>query len=717
MTVMNNPYSISHQSRYAAFMRRTLHRWTTGLLLCASIPLTWAQDNTLIDVNFAGLPGNRVQLRLTMSNPPAEPRAFTIDNPARIALDFPGVSNKLKKKSHEVGIGAVRSVNTVESQGKTRVVVNLIRLVEQKVSVEGNDIVITVESPSDGATASASAASGSSSEGGTSSRAGKEHAITNVDFRRGKDAEGRITVTMADAAGVVDVRDEGGKIILNFIDTKLPKNLEQRLDVTDFATPVTTVDTMNSGPNTRMEISSQGLVEHIAYQADNLFTLEVKSITKEEATKRDKERFGYTGEKLSLNFQNIEVRAVLQLIADFTNLNMVASDTVTGNITLRLKNVPWDQALDLVLKAKGLAMRQSGNVIMVAPAEEIAAREKQELEAKKSIVELEPLRTDMIQINYAKAKDIASLLKAQNKSLLTERGNVSVDDRTNTLIVLETDSRLTEIRKLAAALDIPIRQLLIESRIVIANDDFTRDLGVRFGATQAGRQDNGVTTVSGGNGATDLIMRSATTDPLAASQADRFNVNLPVSGGGRIALGILGPDYLLDLELSAMQREGRGEVVSTPRIVTSNQRQGRIEQGVEIPFLEASSSGATTVSFKKAVLSLDVTPQITPDDRVILDLTVNKDSVGDVINVGTGSVPTINTRQITTQVLVENGETVVLGGILDESKIDGTTKVPFLGDIPILGRLFRSDSHSDEREELLIFVTPKVLKDDLSIKQ
>lgn len=686
-------------------------------MLCASIPLTWAQDNTLVDVSFAGLPGNRVQLRLTMSNPPTEPRAFTIDNPARIALDFPGVTNKLKKKSHEVGIGAVRSVNTVESQGKTRVVVNLIRLVEQKVSVEGNDIVITVESPSDGAAASASAASGSSNEGGTSSRGGKEHAITNVDFRRGKDGEGRITVTMADAAGVVDVRDEGGKIILNFIDTKLPKNLEQRLDVTDFATPVTTVDTMNSGPNTRMEISSQGLVEHIAYQADNLFTLEVKSITKEDAAKRDKERFGYTGEKLSLNFQNIEVRAVLQLIADFTNLNMVASDTVTGNITLRLKNVPWDQALDLVLKAKGLAMRQSGNVIMVAPAEEIAAREKQELEAKKSIVELEPLRTDMIQINYAKAKDIAALLKAQNKSLLTERGNVSVDERTNTLIVLETDSRLTEIRKLAAALDIPIRQLLIESRIVIANDDFTRDLGVRFGATQAGIQDNGVTTVSGGNGATDLIMRSATTDPLAATQADRFNVNLPVSGGGRIALGILGPDYLLDLELSAMQREGRGEVVSTPRIVTSNQRQGRIEQGVEIPFLEASSSGATTVSFKKAVLSLDVTPQITPDDRVILDLTVNKDSVGDVINVGTGAVPTINTRQINTQVLVENGETVVLGGILDESKIDGTTKVPFLGDIPLLGRLFRSDSHTDEREELLIFVTPKVLKDDLSIKQ
>lgn len=690
----------------------------TWLLLCLSIPIAWAQDNTLVDVNFAGLPGNRVQLRLTMSNPPSEPRAFTIDNPARIALDFPGVSNKLKKKNHEVGIGAVRSVNAVESQGKTRVVVNLVRLVEQKISVEGNDIIITVESPSEGAVATSATTSPSSGGGGT--HGSKEHAITSVDFRRGKDGEGRITITMADAAGVVDVRDEGGKIILNFIDTKLPKNLEQRLDVTDFATPVTTVDSMSAGPNSRMEISSQGLVEHLAYQADNLFTLEIKSITKEDANKRDKERFGYTGEKLSLNFQNIEVRAVLQLIADFTDLNMVASDTVSGNITLRLKNVPWDQALDLVLKTKGLAMRQSGNVIMVAPAEEIAAREKQELEAKKAIVELEPLRTDMIQVNYAKAKDISTLLKAQNTNLLTGRGNVSVDDRTNTLIVLEADSRLVEIRKLIAVLDVPIRQLLIESRIVIANDDFARDLGVRMGVTQAAVQDNGVTTVSGGMAQTDNILRDVLSigaaNPLNATFSDRLNVNLPVSGGGRIALGILGPDYLLDLELSAMQREGRGEVVSTPRLVTSNQRQGRIEQGVEIPFLTSSSSGATTVSFKKAVLSLDVTPQITPDDRIILDLKVNKDSVGALIPVGTGTIPSINTRAINTQVLVENGETVVLGGILDESKVDSTTKVPFLGDIPILGRLFRTDSNSDEREELLIFVTPKVLKDDLSIK-
>lgn len=670
--------------------------WLLGI---AALPAWGQSGNVLTDIGYASLPGNRVQVKLTLSQPAPDPLSFTIDNPARIALDFQGVSSKLEKKSQNIGVGAAASVSAVEAKGRTRVVLNLVKLVPYQTRVEGNNVFITLESPTV-AMADAPAVTAA------------EHAVTNVDFRRGKKGEGRVIVTLSDSSGLVDVAQEGSKLIVSFVDTKLPEAFMQRLDVVDFATPVNSIDTTAKGNTVRMEVSTNGAMEHLAFQSENVFTLEVQPITKEEQKKAEKAKFGYTGEKLSLNFQNIEVRAVLQLIADFTGLNLVASDTVAGNVTLRLKNVPWDQALDIVLKTKGLDMRQLGNVILVAPAEEIAAREKQELEAAKQILDLEPVRTELIQINYAKASEIATLLKAQEASLLTERGSVSIDERTNTLLVLETDRKLSEIRSLVTTLDIPIKQVLIESRIVIANSGFSKDLGVRVGASRwQTRSDGGVSMITGS--LNDFVNQAnGDTRPID----DTLNVNLPPSGtAGQIAVGILGSDFLVALELAAMQTEGNGEVISNPRVITANQREATIEQGVEVPYTQASSSGATTVSFKKAVLSLKVKPQITPDDRVIMDLIINKDSVGEYVPSGTGgTIPSINTRQISTQVLVDNGETVVLGGIFEQVRNHNQTKVPFLGDLPVLGRLFRSDINTDDREELLIFITPKIMKEALT---
>jgi len=469
-----------------------------------------------------------------------------------------------------------------------------------------------------------------------------------------------------------------------------------------------------------MVISSSGNYEHLAYQTTDNYTIEVRPVSQEKAEELKKDEFGYSGEKLSLNFQNIEVRAVLQLIADFTGLNIVASDTVQGNITLRLKNVPWDQALDIILKTRGLGMRKSGNVVLIAPNDELAAREQKELKAQQQMVELAPLQTQFYQINYAKAADIATLLKAENNSILSKRGNVTLDERTNTLMVLETADKHEEIARLIERLDIPVRQVVIESRIVIANDDFSRNLGVRTGVTNVGTNgSSGIIGTTGTLEGTDTMVNSAiannasTGTPLPVTLPaanNRYNVNLPATGNpATLALAILGSDYLVDLELSALQTEGRGEVISNPRVVTSNQKEATIKQGVEIPYQEASSSGATSVSFKEAVLSLSVTPQITPDDRVVMDLAVNKDSVGQVV----GGVPSINTRSVTTQVLVNNGDTVVLGGIYEQSSTQGEDKVPLLGDIPLLGYLFKSTTKIANKAELLIFVTPKILKEGL----
>jgi type IV pilus assembly protein PilQ len=669
--------------------------------------------NVLEGIDFAGLPGNRVQVTMTMSGPAPEPLSFTIDNPARIAFDLPNTRSALAKRAQAIGVGVAKSITAIEAQGRTRVVLNLVELVPYETRAEGNKIVVTLQDS--GASATPMAASSppvAPSGAGAAPSAGAS--LLNVDFRRGELGEGRIVVTLSDPSIPVDMRQEGGKVVLDFYDTQLPEQLARRLDVLDFATPVKTIDTFTRGNNVRMSIEAFGEYDHLAYQSEDEFTVEIKPTTKEEQEARRKEEFGYTGERLSLNFQDIEVRSVLQLIADFTGTNIVVSDTVGGSLTLRLKNVPWDQALDIILKTKGLAKRQSGNVMLVAPSEEIAAREKLELESQKQIEELAPLYSEFVQINYAKASDIAGLLQGSEASLMSERGNVTVDERTNTLLIQDTAEKLEEIRKLVSRLDIPVRQVLIESRVVIAGTDFARELGVKFGLSNTDVDGRNFNVIAGSQPG-DLAIGGG---PIGienppGSGNDSLVVDLAAPnavGGLNLLTGKIG-SHLLRLELTAMQMEGRGEVVSSPRVITSNQQEAIIRQGVEIPYQEASSSGATSVSFKEAVLALRVTPQITPDDRIIMDVQVNKDSVGEVF----AGVPSIDTREVTTQVLVDNGETLVLGGIYEQEVIDQTEKLPFFGDLPGVGWMFRNKVQQDDRQELLIFVTPRIVKESLTL--
>jgi type IV pilus assembly protein PilQ len=660
--------------------------------LSAALAATNA-GNTLQAVDFAALPGNKAQITLTLSNSAPTPLSFTIDNPARIALDFPDTNNALAERSQAIGIGMAESMTVVEAQGRTRVVVNLVDMVPYEAHAEGNKVIVTVQSA--GSEQSAAQAAVASTAGGAADR------LDNIDFRRGEEGQGRIIVSLSDPSIPVDMQQEGGKIVLDFYRTELPKELERRLDVMDFATPVKTIDTYSKGSNVHMVITPMGEYDYIAYQSDNQFTIEVKALTPKEAEERKKDEFGYSGERLSLNFQDIEVRSVLQLIADFTGLNVVVSDTVGGSLTLRLKNVPWDQALDIILKTKGLAMRQTGNVMLIAPSEEIAAREKLELESQKQIEELEPLYSEFIQINYAKADTIATLLKSPDTTLLSERGKVTTDERTNTLLVQDTAAKLVEIRKLVATLDIPVRQVLIESRIVVANNDFSRDLGVKFGMSKSNYSGDNFYDVRGTEG------RGTVGD-------SGLLVDLPVASTSSIglALGKVDGSFLLDLELSAMEAEGHGEVISNPRVLTSNQKAAYIETGTEIPYQESTSSGATSTSFKKAVLSLQVTPQITPDDRIFMDLVVNKDSVGEETSDG---IPTIDTNEIGTQVLVDNGETLVLGGVYEQENRKTVNRVPFFGELPLVDWMFKSTLRTNNKAELLIFVTPKIVKEDLRI--
>jgi len=684
-------------------------RWRAmGIILAAWLLTPWhasAQGGTTLDeISYANLPGNRVQVELTLSAPVETPLNFAIDTPARIALDFPNVRLNLPRRTENIGVGMARSVTAVEAGGRTRVVLNLIKLVPYEVTTRGNQVVVLLDS----AGAAASAALEDSLDKPGAAMVGSRGMIENVDFRRGENGEGRVIVTLSDPSVVVDTKEEGERIVINFVGAQLPARLAQRLDVMDFATPVKSVTTRTRGGNVQMVVAAGGRFETLAYQSDDLYTLDVKPITDAEAEQQARKKEQFSGERLSLNFQNIEVRAVLQLIADFTGLNLVASDTVGGNLTLRLKNVPWDQALDIILKTKGLAMRQTGNVMLVAPSEEIAARERLELESQKQIEELAPLRSEFIQVNYAKANVLAGLLKAEGNSLMTDRGNVSVDDRTNTLLVRDTQEALNAIRGLVNELDVPIRQVLIESRIVIADDTFNRDLGVRFGLSKRAEGDTTFALGGGLPGNTDF----GGTSTFNTGGNENFIVDLPIGGPAAVLeLAIIDiPDFLLQLELQAAQAEGRGEVLSNPRVITSNQKEAVIEQGTEIPYQEASSSGATSTSFKKAVLSLRVTPQITPDDRVIMDLNVSQDTVGAEFS----GIPSINTRNINTQVLVDNGDTVVLGGIFEQTKREDKESVPFFGDLPYFGFLFKSTSVRDDKTELLIFVTPKILKEVLS---
>jgi type IV pilus assembly protein PilQ len=598
-------------------------------------------------------------------------------------------------------------MTVVETKDRTRLIFNLVELVPYDTVRSGNSLVMTIGGQADGVVASSSApASQSSSTSGSMSA----NALAGVDFRRGKDGEGRVLVDLGSSSTPVDLIERAGKIRLTMDNIEVPSDLRRRLDVTDFATPVTRIDTFVEDGNAVVEITPEGNYDYIAYQSGSQFTVSVEELSQEEAESRREEKFPYTGDKLSLNFQDIEVRSVLQLIADFTGLNLVASDTVGGSITLRLQNVPWDQALDLILKTKGLDKRQIGNVLLVAPADEIAAREKLELETNKQIAELAPVRLDIIQVNYAKAADIVALIK-EDEELISDRGFVSSDVRTNTISVRETAEKLDEIRRLVSTWDVPVRQVSIEARIVRAQTNVAENLGVRWGGAAYDVSGDNVFSIGGSQGAVEEARQAAggTNNTITFPGALAVDLGVTGEGASSFAIGWGSDDFLVDLELSALESDGQAEVVSQPRVVTADRQTASIKSGEEIPYQEASSSGATSVSFKEAVLSLEVTPQITPDDKIIMDLVVNQDSRGEV----TAGIPSINTNEVTTQVLVGNGETVVLGGIFQSEVATQTTKTPFLGDIPYLGRIFKRTEHIDERSELLIFITPKIIKNDL----
>lgn len=663
-----------------------------------------AAETTLRNIEYTTLPGNAVQIAIEMDGEPVTPSSFSVDDPARISFDFAGTRSALSERSLDVGVGLVERVNTAEAGGRTRVVLQLSDMMRYDTEMDGNRFLITLQDRS-AAPERRELVQRSEPEQAVRRTAGRE--LLDIDFRRGSNNAGRVVIELSDDSTDVDLRRDGDRIVARFSNTELPERLQRRLNVTDFATPVQTIETRQDGRDVVMRIQPEGEYRHMGYQTDNLFTVEFQPLTRADQERAEREDPQFTGERLSLNFQDIEVRAVLQLIADFTGLNVVVSDRVTGNLTLRLQNVPWDQALDIILRTQGLDKRITDNVMLVAPAEEIAERERLDMQRSRDEEELAPLRTDYLQINYAKASELAALMRSPDASLLSERGQVTLDERTNTLIVRDTSQNLADVRRLINRLDVPIRQVLIESRIVLANDDFSRELGVRFGAS--GRQS---TRASGPDGQAGGTLPGSVIDGPSGTGTDGLLVDLPASnaaGSVGLAVGRIG-DRLLQLELSALETEGRGEIVSSPRVITSNQRTASIKQGVEIPYQEATASGATNVSFQEAVLALDVTPQITPDNRVIMDLEVSKDTIGEVFL----GVPSIDTQSVTTQVLVDNGETVVLGGIYERDRREQVSRVPFFGSLPAVGWLFRNNVRIDDNSELLIFVTPRILDESLS---
>ncbi|SFF23628.1 type IV pilus assembly protein PilQ [Fontimonas thermophila] len=684
----------------AAVSRKLL---TALSLLIIAGSATAQTDRALQRIDFTSLENGRVLMTLTLSAPAPQPSVFTVDKPARLSVDLPDTRMALAERYQRVNVGNVRAVASAESRGRTRVVVELAQTASYDVQTDGNKVLIRLG----GGTVAAPQPAPTLAQRGTGR-------IASVDFRRGEKGEGRVLLRLTDPKAVADVRAEAGKIVAVFKNTAVAEALAKRLDVLDFATPVKFVDIRPEGADTQVVITPVAgqEFEQVAYQSGDLFTIELQPLTQAQIEQRKKAEPQFTGERISLSFQNVDVRALLQIIADVAGTNMVISDSVKGQIAMRLENVPWDQALDIILRTKGLAMRQQGNVMLVAPVEEIATREKLELEAEKQKTELAPLRSEIIQVNYAKATDLRALLSSGETSLLSDRGRVTVDERTNTLLVLETREKLDEIRALVERLDIPVRQVLIESRIVIASEDFARDIGTRFGVSTIGTVGNTTIGQSGSNtGSRDVVAGNT------PSVLDNYIVNLPVVGNApRIAWTILGSDFLVDLELSALQTENRGEVISSPRVVTANGKQAVIEQGREIPYQSSSGNQGVQTEFKKAVLSLTVTPQITPDNRVVLDLSVTNDSQGEDVNTGVGSAPAIDTRRLDTQVLIKSGETVVLGGVFQDESSKSASKVPLLGDVPILGRLFRSDGSSRNKRELLIFVTPRVLQEGLNVK-
>ncbi len=721
-----------------SFTRARGWRALLALVTLTASSTLWAQS-TLKDVSFSAGAGGAVDVMMSLDQFAGEPSVFTTDNPPRIAIDFPNTRNMVDRRTQAIGSGATRSVTVVEAGGRTRVVIDLFRNAGYETRSADGKYTVSIS----GANALAQTAVQTPVPGTMAAQRGNQ--VSNVDFRRGANGEGRIIVSFTEPGANVDLNKSGDQIIALITDATLPPELDQRLDVMDFATPVEFINTRRDGNRIRMDLTVRGEYEHLGYQSGNQYVIEIKEF-EEPVDTRTAEEIAlappeYTGNRVTFNFQDIEVRALLQLIADVSGLNVVVSDSVGGSVTLRLQNVPWDQALDIVLQAKALDKRQVGNVIWVAPADEIAAREQAQLAALEEKRQLEPLRSTFVQVNYAKATDLETIIRSastgeEGTGLLSERGSVTVDERTNVLLLNDTADRLTEIRELVTLLDRPVRQVQIESRIVVASDTFGKELGARFGVTGGYEDSHGNLFTTGGSvAATDQLNNTAFNNRiqngsslgpvffpgapggpiLGPSLGNRLNFNLPASANaGRFGVSLLTSDYLLDLELSALEQEGRGEIISSPRLITANQKEAFIQQGVEIPFQQASSSGATNVEFKEAVLELRVQPLITPDDRVVLDLAVKNDSVGELFAGENGAqIPAIDTREIGTQVLVDNGQTVVLGGIYQQTIRVDKNKVPVIGDIPGVGRLFRQRTEEDDKSELLIFVTPTILTESL----
>lgn len=690
-----------------------LMRWIkVSLVGCVALAqLAFAADKLALQkVDSVVLPGDEIELRLTFDGQPPVPTSYQIDKPARLVFDLPDTHSALASKSQSLGSGNARSLTVVDTQERARLIVNLGELAGYNVRSEGQQLVINI-----GKNVSGKAASPTTAAAAPRAASGAGKAVQAVDFRRGDQGDGQILVELSSGAIPIDVQQQGSRIVARFIGAKMPESLRRRLDVTDFATPVKLIDSYSEAGNGVMSIQPEGEFEYLAYQADNKLTISVKPVSKDE--KRKRSDFTYSGEKLSLNFQDIEVRSVLQLIADFTSLNLVASDSVSGKITLRLQNVPWDQALDLILKTKGLDKRTIGNVMLVAPADEIAQRERLEMESNNQTEKLAPLRSEFLQINYARAADIMALIGGGNR-LLSERGKASVDPRTNTLIVVDTSKNIENIRDVIQRLDVPVKQVMIEARIVLATTGYAKDLGVKWGFMKidAVDSDNKFLLYGGSRKTNQDNWKAVGSGTRTNTQPDDLMVDLGVDKGGQssIDIGITNlQGDLLDLELSALQSDGHAEIVSTPKVLTSDKQKARIASGTQIPYQQATSSGATAIAFQNAELSLEVTPSITPDGRINMDLMINNDSPGDLQANGTRA---INTNRVMTNVRVDDGQTVVLGGIFQTNTSKQVTKTPFFGDIPFLGRLFRKDSVSTNKAELLIFVTPRLVTDVLASK-
>jgi len=669
-------------------------------------------QNAIQSINSTQQAGSEV-VRIELSEPLASaPSGFTVQTPPRIALDLPNVGNAMGRSNIEINQGNLRSVNIAQAGDRTRLVLNLKQASNYRTQIQGKILLVVMDNAASSNVVAASTTTDPVHFAESLNQS--QLALKGVDFRRGQDGSGRVVVDLPNNQVGVDIRQQGQSLVVEFLRSTLPENLRRRLDVTDFGTPVQSVSTFQNGDRVRMVVEPRGAWEHSAYQTDNQFVLEVR------VQKTDPNKLvqgpGYAGEKLSLNFQNIEVRALLQVIADFTNFNVVTSDTVTGNVTLRLKDVPWDQALDIILQAKGLGLRKSGNVILIAPKDELAAKEKVDLEAKAQIANLEPVRTQSFQLNYTKAEEVAKGLSGLGAAggggtatrILSTRGSVISESRTNQLFVSDIPSKLEEIQAMIAKIDIPVRQVLIEARIVEAVDSFGRSLGVRLGYSNLPA--SGRVNVGGNYSAIGYQTGQA---PQVDFSNTQF-VNLPAVGQNNydpatFAVSLFGAaaNRFLNLELSALEAEGKGKIVSSPRVVTADQVKALVEQGEELPYQTATSSGATALQFRKANLKLEVTPQITPEGNVILDVDVTKDSIGR----STAAGFSINTNHVRTQILVENGGTVVIGGIFTQSDNDNVTKIPLLGDIPLLGNLFKTKTRSSSKNELLVFITPKVVSD------